>query len=162
MKRVLCTVLALSASVALVVAVSASGDQSPQPKHHGHGGPGEKVITVIEHATSDTTTDTGAAGDSVGDVLTFANDVFDAANAHKVGTDQGYCLRVVAGASYECTWTTFLPGGHVTVEGPFFDARNSVLAITGGTGAYRNARGAMLLQSRAGGTKFDFVFRLIP
>jgi allene oxide cyclase len=160
MKRVLCTVLALSASVALVVAVSASGDQSPQPKHHGHGGPGEKVITVIEHATSDTTTDTGAAGDSVGDVLTFANDVFDAANAHKVGTDQGYCLRVVAGASYECTWTTFLPGGQIVVAGPFYDAKDSTLAITGGTGRYRDARGTMELHARSGGSEFAFVFHV--
>jgi len=133
MKRVLCTVLALSASVVLVVAVSASGDQSSQPKHHGHGGHGGKAITVIEHATSDTTTDTGATGDSVGDVLTFANDVFDAANTRKVGTDQGYCLRVVAGTSYECTWTTFLPGGQIVVAGPFYDAKDSTLAITGGT-----------------------------
>ena len=160
MKRVLCTVLALSASVALVVAVSASGDQSPQPRHHGHGGSSKQVITVIEHATSDTTTDTGAAGDSVGDVLTFANDVFDAANAHKAGTDQGYCLRVVAGTSYECTWTTFLPGGQIVVAGPFYDAKDSTLAITGGTGRYRHARGTMELHARSGGSEFAFVFHV--
>jgi hypothetical protein len=160
MKRVLCAVLALSASVALVVAVSAAGDQSPQPRHHGHGGPGGNVITVIEHATSDTTTDTGAAGDSVGDVLTFANDVFDAADTQKVGTDQGYCLRVVAGTSYECTWTTFLPGGQIVVAGPFYDAKDSTLAITGGTGRYRDARGSMELHARSGGTEFAFVFHI--
>jgi allene oxide cyclase len=160
MKRVLCTVLALSASVVLVVAVSASGDQSPKPKHHGQGGHGGKTISVIEHATTDTTTDTGATGDSVGDVLTFANDVFDPANAHKVGTDQGYCLRVVAGTSYECTWTTFLPGGQIVVAGPFYDAKDSTLAITGGTGRYRAARGTMELHARAGGTEFAFVFHV--
>ena len=162
MKRVLCTVFALSASVVLVVAVSASGYQSPRPKHqrHGHGGHGGKAITVIEHATTDTTTDTGAAGDSVGDVLTFANDVFDPTNAHKVGTDQGYCLRVVAGTSYECTWTTFLPGGQIVVAGPFYDAKDSTLAITGGTGRYRDARGTMELHARAGGTEYAFVFHV--
>jgi len=111
MKRVLCTVLALSAIVVLVVAVSASGKSPSHAKHRGHGGHHGKSITVIEHATSDTTTDTGATGDSVGDILTFANDVFDATNATKAGTDQGYCVRVVAGTSYECTWTTFLPAG---------------------------------------------------
>jgi Allene oxide cyclase barrel like domain len=160
MKRVLCTVLALSASVVLVVAVSASGDQSPQAKHRGHGSHGGKAITVIEHASTDTTTDTGATGDSVGDVLTFANDVFDATNAHKVGTDQGYCLRVVAATSYECTWTTFLPGGQIVVAGPFYDAKDSTLAITGGTGRYRDARGTMELHARAGGTEFAFVFHV--
>jgi len=160
MKRLLCTVLAVSATAALVVAVSASGDQSPQPKHHGHGSHAGKVITVIEHATSDTTTDTGATGDSVGDVLTFANDVFDPTDAQKVGTDQGYCLRVIAGTSYECTWTTFLPGGQIVVAGPFYDAKDSTLAITGGTGRYRDARGTMELHSRAGGSEFAFVFHV--
>jgi allene oxide cyclase len=48
------------------------------------------------------------------------------------------------------------------VEGPFFDTHNSVVAVTGGTGLYRNARGAMQLQARAGGTKYDFIFNLIP
>src|SRR6478736_4492913 len=91
-----------------------------------------------------------ALGAIVGDVLTFANELFDAANAQKVGTDQGYCLRVVAGASYECTWTSFLPGGQIVVSGPFYDAKDSTLAITGGTGRYRNARGTMDLHSRAG------------
>ena len=156
MKRVLIVVVALAASVVLVVAVSASGKQS-HAKHGGHHG---KAITVIEHATSDTTTDTGATGDSVGDVLTFANDVFDATNATKAGTDQGYCVRVVAGTSYECTWTTFLPGGQIVVAGPFYDAKDSTLAITGGTGRYRNARGTMDLHARAGGTEFAFVFHV--
>ena len=160
MKRVLSTVLALSAIVVLVVAVSASGSPTSPAKHRGHGGHHGKTITVIEHATSDTTTDTGATGDSVGDILTFANDVFDAANATKAGTDQGYCVRVVAGTSYECTWTTFLPGGQIVVAGPFYDAKDSTLAITGGTGRYRDARGTMELHARPGGTEFAFVFHI--
>jgi allene oxide cyclase len=160
MKRVLCTVLALSAIVVLVVAVSASGEPAPHAKHRGHPGHHGKSITVIEHATSDTTTDTGASGDSVGDILTFANDVFDATNASKAGTDQGYCVRVVAGTSYECTWTTFLPGGQIVVAGPFYDAKDSTLAITGGTGRYRGARGTMELHARSGGSEFAFVFHI--
>jgi hypothetical protein len=120
------------------------------------------TVHVVEHAATDTVTDTGKTGDSAGDLLTFHNVVFDAADSAPVGRDQGQCIRIAVARSWECTWTTFLPGGHITVEGPFFDTRDSVLAITGGTGIYRNARGAMVLRSRAGGTKFDFVFRLIP
>jgi allene oxide cyclase len=120
------------------------------------------TVHVIEHARTDTVVDTGERGDSTGDLLTFHNPVFDSANAAQAGHDQGQCIRIAVGASWECTWTTFLPGGHITVEGPFFDTRDSVLAVTGGTGIYRNARGAMVLRSRAGGTQFDFVFRLIP
>jgi hypothetical protein len=126
----------------------------------GRHGAGAKPFTVVEHATTDATTDTGAPGDSAGDVLTFANDVFDRADEQKVGTDQGYCIRVVAGASYECNWTTFLPGGQIVVEGPFYDTKDSTMAITGGTGRYRKARGTMDLHALEGGTKFAFTFHL--
>ena len=45
-------------------------------------------------------------------------------------------------------------------RGPFYDAADSTLAITGGTGAYRNARGTMDLRARSA-TEFDFVFHVI-
>ena len=162
MKRVITTVVPLGAIVLLVLAVSAWA--APTTKRHGggdHRGQG-KTITVIEHATTDTTTDTGAPGDTVGDILTFANQVFDAADATVVGTDNGYCLRTVTGtaAAYECNFTTTLDGGQITVEGPFFDAKDSTLAITGGTGRFRGARGEMELHSREQGAKFAFVFHL--
>ena len=44
--------------------------------------------------------------------------------------------------------------------GPYYDTHNSVLAITGGTGAYRNARGQMSLLARDGGKEYDFIFRI--
>jgi hypothetical protein len=147
MKRLLLVVPVLVAGLAL--AVSASGSN-----RHGN------VITVIEHATTDATTDTGAPGDSAGDLLTFANDVYDAKDKKVVGTDQGSCVRVVVGASYECTWTNLLKRGHIVVQGPFYDAKNSTLAITGGTGAYRDARGTMDLTALENGTKFRFAFHL--
>ena len=149
------------AIVATAVAVAWGGTTAGNSQSRARPAGGARVITVIEHATTDATTDTGAQGDSAGDMLTFANEVFDAKDAKKVGTDQGYCIRTVAGKSYECNWTTFLPGGQITVEGPFFDARNSTLAVTGGTGRYRRARGTVALQSRANGGKFAFVFRLV-
>lgn len=127
----------------------------------GCGGSSSKTIAVIEHATTDTTTDTGAKGDSVGDVLTFANEVFDSANANKVGTDNGDCLRTVVGKAYECFWTTSLAKGQITVEGPFYDAGPSTLAITGGTGDYKDAEGTMDLRARnPKGTEYDFTFHI--
>ena len=156
MRRVLSTVVPLAAVVALIVAVTAYAGGNGNGNDRGRG----RTITVIEHATTDTTTDTGAQGDTVGDILTFVNDVFDAADQTKVATDNGYCLRTVAGAAYECNWTTFLSGGQITVEGPFFDAKDSTLAITGGTGRFRGARGTMELHSRENGAKFAFVFHV--
>jgi allene oxide cyclase len=156
MKRLLTGLFAVASLVVLVVAVTAWG--KPSAKHGHKGG---KTFTVIEHATTDATTDTGANGDSAGDILTFANDLFDRTDTRKVGTDQGYCIRTVAGVAWECNFTTFLKDGQIVVEGPFYDAKNSTFAITGGTGRYRNARGTMKLESREGGTKFAFKFRII-
>jgi allene oxide cyclase len=118
------------------------------------------TVHVIEHAVTDTTVQSGGKGDKTGNLLTFHNKVFNAADKQQVGRDQGFCVRIVPGASYECMWTTFLSGGQITVEGPFLDKANSVLAITGGTGRFRGARGEMNLVSRHGGAEFDFIFHL--
>jgi allene oxide cyclase len=118
-------------------------------------------IQVIEHADTDATLDLGAKGDSVGDLLTFANPVFDSANKTQVGSDQGYCVRVIAGKSWECFWTLRLKDGQITVEGPFYDTGDSVMAVTGGTGKYAGAKGDMKLHPRdAKGSSYDFSYEL--
>jgi allene oxide cyclase len=122
-----------------------------------------RTVHVIEHATTDTVIDTGKKGDSTGDLLTWHNVVYDAANTKPVGRDQGDCIRInPAGGSWECRWITWVPGGAITVEGPFYDTRNNTLPITGGKGVYRNARGVMALVSRNGGKAYDFIFKVIP
>ena len=119
-------------------------------------------IQVVERALTDTTVDLGAKGDSVGDLLTFANPIYDAANKTKLGSDQGYCVRVVVGKSWECFWTLLLADGEITVEGPFYDTGDSVMVVTGGTGKYAGAKGAMKLHSRdAKSTSYDFLYELL-
>lgn len=118
-------------------------------------------LQLVEHADTDATLDLGAKGDSVGDLLTFANPIYDAANKMQVGTDQGYCVRVIAGKSWECFWTLFLKDGQITSEGPFFDAGPSVMAVTGGTGKYVGAKGQLKLKARdAKGSAYDFIYEL--
>lgn len=121
---------------------------------------GEK-LALVERASSDAVTDTGAAGDSPGDILTFANEIYDAANAKLVGHDNGWCVRVVVGQSWECFWTVILDDGQITVEGPYYDTKDSVLAVTGGTGEYAHAGGEMALHARNDkGTEYDFIYSL--
>ena len=116
-------------------------------------------ITVVEHAVSDTVTDTGKKGDSVGDLLTFANPIFNRTNTRRIGHDNGSCIRTVVGRAWECSWTTRLPHGSLVVQGPFYDNRDSTLAITGGTGAFSRARGEMHLHARnKQGTAYTFAF----
>jgi allene oxide cyclase len=152
MKRAFLLVALVAAALLVFVVVNATAKENPKGKGAS--------IHVVEHATSDAVTN-GSAADAAGNVLTFANDVFDSADQSKVGSDQGYCVRIVVAKTWECNWTTILSSGQITVEGPFSDTGNTVLAVTGGTGKYRNARGWMELNYHdTAGTKFDFVFHL--
>jgi allene oxide cyclase len=143
------------AAVAVVAVASASGSSTPLIAT-------PTTLRVIEHPVTDTVVNTGARGDTTGDLLTFHNKLYNAANTKVIGSDQGSCIRISpAAGSWECMWTNFVPGGHITVEGPFFDTRDSVVTVTGGTGGYRNARGQMLLHATPKG-QFVFDFSLIP
>jgi hypothetical protein len=119
------------------------------------------TIRIVERATTDAVTDTGKKGDSTGDLLTFANRLYNAANTASVGSDDGWCIRTAVGKSWECAWTSTLVGGQIMVAGPFLDAGPSKLAIVGGTGTYTGARGWMDLRARnKKGTEYDFVFHV--
>jgi hypothetical protein len=156
------TVLAAGATGGIALSAQAGARSGSDPHatypaaYHATG-----RYTFVEHARTDTVVDVGAHGDSRGDLLAFANPVFDARNAHRVGSDEGSCVRTAPGRSWECEWTLRLPDGHLVVQGPFFDRHDSVLAITGGTGIWRQARGQMVLHARnAAGTSFDFRYHV--
>ena len=48
------------------------------------------------------------------------------------------------------------------MEGPFYDTKDNVIAITGGKGMFNNARGTMELKARKGGKEYAFIFNVIP
>jgi hypothetical protein len=122
---------------------------------------GEKIV-VVERPVGETTVDLGPKGDSVGDLLVFANKVYDSANKAQVGSDQGYCVRTLVGKSWECFWTLVLKDGQITVEGPFMDTGDSLMTVTGGTGKYAGAKGSMKLHPRdATPTGYDFTYDLL-
>ena len=119
-----------------------------------------QTIHVVERATTDAVTN-GSQQDKVGNVLTWHNKIYDASNKQRIGRDTGYCVRIVVGKSWECSWTTYLAAGSISVQGQFLDKGDSELAITGGTGAYAGASGTMTLHYRnKKGTAFDFIFHL--
>jgi len=122
-----------------------------------------ETIALIEHAETDTVRHIGPAKeeDSVGDVLAFANPVFDSENKEQVGTDNGQCVRTAAGKAWECVWTVSLDEGQITVEGPFYDGKDSTLAITGGTDEFGDASGQMKLHARNDEeTEYDFTYEV--
>ena len=119
-------------------------------------------LYVIEHASSDATAFVGNAKDNRGDILTFANPIFDPTDKKQIGADNGFCIRTVVGVSYECIWTLKLVDGQITAEGPFHDAGDTMLAVTGGTGKYIGAKGDMALHARdAKGSAYDFKYKLL-
>jgi len=152
------SMLALAGAAALAAgAVVATTSSAKQSQAHAAG----TTVHVIEHAITDTENPGVGGKDVKGNILTFNNPVYNVANTKKVGHDEGFCTRVQPSQGiWECLWTTFLKGGQITVQGPYYDTRNSVLSITGGTGAYRNSRGQMPLLSRNGGKEYDFIFQL--
>jgi allene oxide cyclase len=147
----------LAAGVALATAVPSSAQATRTP-----AATGGRTVTVVEHAITDTEVPLAPGGkDKAGDILVFHNPVFNQADTRKIGHDEGFCTRInVKAGIWECLWTTFLRGGQLTVQGPFYDRKNSVLTITGGTGAYAGARGQMGLVAKDGGKKYDFKFQI--
>ncbi len=121
------------------------------------------TVQVVERASTNATpVHGGTAPDNVGDILTFNNPIYDAANKARNGSDQGFCIRVVVGKAYECHFTVMLGNGQLVVDGPFYDDADSMMAVVGGTGAYAGARGEMKLHARdAHGSAYDFGFDLL-
>ena len=143
----------LLGAIAFVVAGCGDDDESSSTT----------TIKVVERAETDVLQHIGPANekDSTGDVLGFANDLYDENNESKVGTDNGFCSRTAPGKAFECAWTASLDGGQITVQGPFLDTSDSELAITGGTGDYDTASGTMSLHARNDkGTEYDFTYEV--
>lgn len=127
------------------------------------GGSDSETVKLIEHAETDTVRHIGPASeeDSVGDVLAFANPVFDSSNKKQAGSDNGQCVRTVAGKAWECIWTVRLSEGQITVEGPFEEGKDTTFAITGGTDEYKDASGQMTLHARdPEETEYDFTYEV--
>ncbi len=142
--------------IAALAATSAAAMVLALPAHAA------EQIRVVERPVGETTIDLGPKGDSVGDMLVFANGIFDAANKTQVGSDQGYCVRTVAGKSWECFFTMTLKAGQITVEGPFMDQGDSLFTVTGGTGRYAGAKGSVALHPRdAKSPGYDFTCDLL-
>jgi len=119
-------------------------------------------LIVVERATTDKVTPAGPNKDNVGDILTFANEIYDQDNKKLLGHDNGWCVRMVVGESWQCRWTLILDKGQITVSGPFYDNRESVLSVTGGTGDYDSVQGQMKLRQRdQKGMEYEFIYSLI-
>lgn len=155
---VICATLAVVLAVGLFMASSSSSFARSAAVA---GGPTK--LHVVERATNEHIIDIGTAGDSIGDLDTFYNPVYDAANKKLVGHDNGNCVRTIVGKAYECNWTFIFKNGQISVEGPAYDKADSMLAIIGGTGHYNGVSGEIKLHPAGAplGSKYEYTLYLI-
>jgi hypothetical protein len=94
------------------------------------------TFTVVQTTTS---MQLPPGGISPGSTITFTAKV--TAKGRPVGTSQAACV-IVAGTLAQCQGTTVTGRGQIQAQGPIDIAKpRSTVAIVGGTGAYKTARG---------------------
>ncbi len=110
------------------------------------------LITIADARTEPAQrVDTGAAGDSVGDMVLFDQPLLDQHGA-VIGTNSGMCIRTRVGHSYQCQWTLTFEHGTIQVAGRESDQGTSSISIVGGTGDYTGIAGEMVSTNNGDGT----------
>jgi hypothetical protein len=114
-------------------------------------------LVFIEKSTAGTFVDVDkSGGQSVGDVFVFQSDLLDPATNAKVGTVEGHCTLITAsGDISDCEASGILAGGQIRVGGESSNANTNVLAVTGGTGIYRNVSGQITTETIDDNTNKD-------
>jgi hypothetical protein len=96
----------------------------------------------VKFIGQDTFLDLGTPGFSQGDEFILHDLVFTPDGRTQVGYDGGSCVIFdVARPEENCTVTFSLPGGDITTQFLNSPPPAKTLAVTGGTGIYRNVRG---------------------
>jgi len=122
----------------------------------------ELALSFVERPLNDHIVDVGYPDkDSLGDLMVWANKVYDQGNAAEVGDDSGWCIRTAVGRSRECTFTVSLAEGHITAAGTAIDRTDSIFAVVGGTGNFLGMTGQMtwLVQDQGGLYRFEYKLR---
>ena len=139
-------------SLAAVLAVAALALAGTAQAHDDHDG---RTITLTEASQElqPTFVDTGKPGPSAGDLAVIHDGVLR--NGAAAGSYNQVCTLAALASSpfaseFECVGSITLKDGTLTMAGPFVPAKpEQSAAITGGTGAYRTARGEVVMRAEA-------------
>jgi len=142
-----------TAAAALGLAVGGASFAAGGPANGGQ----PLVVQLLSRATAiDNFVDTGPTGPSPGDLYVWTDGEFMAnAPNDQWGTADGRCVLIdPSAAKYDCSVTTHVlagqtqPAGDITLAGTLtlVQGETSTLAITGGTGSYRTARGDLVVE----------------
>jgi hypothetical protein len=155
MSRILATALALGAlaAAALLVGPGASAQS-----------PGGRTLSFTELEKGATfkhvrnTKPKSPRANSLGDILVFTNPLADA-SGRVVGRLHVSCATTAGARNFlksaiTCSGTYVLRDGTLTAQGTFrVGGATTTIAITGGTGAYANARGVLVSKDDRGGAR---------
>ena len=126
-----------------------------------------KVIRVTEIIVQEAEIDLGEPGDSLGDQFVTSSDLFRA--GEKVGIDGVVCtlvrLEPMVSATSQCVATAELPKGQISVQGLLTFTEETEgepfkLAITGGTGKYKEAQGELKV-TQISETESQLTFKIL-
>jgi hypothetical protein len=159
MKRMLLLVPVLAVTAAIVLATT-GGAQAP----------GERTLKFVAKGGSSKFVDNPPRQrrrnqpPSPGDAFLFSSPEYDQ-NGARVGTVVLSCLIGPGkGLPTDCTANLKLSDGTITFAGRATGSRTTVLAVTGGTGAYEGARGSVTSINRtsADNSPSDDIIHLLP
>jgi hypothetical protein len=133
--------------------------------------PGTRTITLRETERGSTfshirnTKGASQRSNLAGDVIVFTNPIVDAAGK-RIGKSSVSCVTTTGSRNFmksalTCTGVMELPDGSLMLQAAFSpNAPETIGAVTGGTGAYANARG--LFTSTEGDSGSETVITLLP
>jgi len=127
-----------------------------------HTADGGERLRLIERATNEHTVQRTPKADSLGDLIVFANPLYEADSTKSVGTSRGFCVRTEVGVGWQCTFSLELPKGSCIVEGHYPDSGEAQFAVVGGTGLYTGAHGTLRVHPRdSAHSTYDFDAELL-
>jgi hypothetical protein len=149
----------LVATVGLVSIASASSSSNRTASSR------TKTIQVLQSGSGVfTTVDVGPADESIGDYVVINTPLLHPTSHQQVGLESAVCTAIEAPPGREqCVTTASFPAGDITFQGVFVfePPKPFVLAITGGTGAYRTAHGTVTFSFPQQGGDLLIVFKVI-
>jgi hypothetical protein len=143
--------IALTGTVAAIVSVAIAGVSLATAS----GGSGERpTFRLIEVRTQVVPVDLPPSGGSTGDEFILGGNLRNAADMGKVGTSNDVCITLSPnGAPLQCSGVITLKSGTINIAGNASGGPNFKLAITGGTGAYDEARGQLVASPTSNGNE---------
>jgi hypothetical protein len=150
-RRVLLSLLAMGALALAGAAYASEPGTNANADRHGD----DHVIRLVETSATPPLTfiDLDKPGLSPGDHVVLKDGVAPQGGGGQIGVLRQDCTLIEVGANlptstFQCTGSIALPEGTLIIDGPFVPGTpEQAQAVTGGTGAFRAARGDAIVRA---------------